>query len=71
MWPAMSVPMSACHVATLLAVFRHLPAAAATSDLAVGCPETPRPADAGLHALGRPAEQHCTCIASSSGAADR
>ena len=71
MWPAMSVPMSACHVATLLAVFRHLPAAAATSDLAVGCPKTARPADAGLNALGRPAEQQCTSIASSSSAADR
>ena len=63
--------VSACHVAALLAVIRHLPAAAATSDLAVGCPETARPADAGLHALGRPAEQQCTSIASSSSAADR
>ena len=68
---AMSVPMSACRVAALLGVFRHLPAAAAASDLGVGCPETARPADAGLHALGRPAEQQCTSIASSSSAADR
>ena len=55
----------------LPAAFRHLPAAATTSDLAVGCPETARPADAGLHALGRPAEQQCTSIASSSSAAGR
>ena len=71
MWPAMSVPMSVCRVTTLQVAFPHWPATATTSDLAVGCPETARPADAGLHALGRPAEQQCTSIASSSSAADR
>ena len=68
MWPAVSVPMSVCHVTTLQATFRHQPAAATTSDLAVGCPEMTRAADAGLHALGRPAGQQCTSIASSSSA---
>ena len=71
MWPAMSVFMSVCHVTTFRPAFQHLPAAATASDLAVGCPETPRPADAGLHALGRPAGQQCTSIASNSSAADR
>ena len=71
MWPAMSVFMSVCHVTTFRPAFQHRPAAATASDLVVGYPETARPANAGLHALGRPAEQHCTCIASSSGAADR
>jgi hypothetical protein len=65
MRPAMSAPMSVCHVTTLPPAFRHLSADAAACDLAVGCPETTRPADAGLHALGRPAEQQCTSIASS------
>ena len=71
MRPAMSVPMSVCHVTTLPATFRHLQAGAAASDLAVGCPETAQPADAGLHALGRPAEQQRASIASSNNAADR
>ena len=71
MWPAVSVPMSVCHVTTLQATFRHQPAAATTSDLAVGCPEMTRAADAGLHALGCPVGQQCTSIASSSSAADR
>ena len=71
MRPAMSVPMSVCHVTALPAAFRHLSAGAAAFDLAVGCPETVRPADTSLHALGRPAEQQRASIASSNNAADR
>ena len=71
MWPAMSVFMSVCRVTTFRPAFQHLPAAATASDLAVGCPEMTRAADAGLHALGCPAGQQCTSIASNSSAADR
>jgi hypothetical protein len=71
MRPAMGVPMSVCHVTALQAAFRHQPAAATNSDLAVDCPETTRAANAGRHALGRPAVQQCTSIASSRSAAGR